>query len=732
MMEILLLLLLRRPHIFTNRNSSGGSSLLRRLLLSIMVIASTTVIRTAYGFAFSCCQSSPIKRTTRNARKVRYQRQRQRHQDQSKDYFYDVTRHNHRSFPSSTTATCTTTLLFLSSDCSTSSSPSSSFSSPSPTTTTTHTRELEMGDEGYATRILQHQQESPQHNNNNDGYNDYDDDNDADAKNQHVQQKQQNGIMRQPPPPMPLSSSSLTSSSSLLSSPFPYIIPHRKITIRSINWYCNGMLPLQIYQVLVKQDKNRNGSENDDNTCTTATNDSSSNTTRLMLSQLLHPPSSSSFSLSSSSSHQEQQTSNIRIDIDTLIEMAKSSTTAADTTTSSSSHDTTSSVYEELSHSSKRMLLNYDQLSTKQKQRLVQKLRIEHLARNNDYYIHPTSTTTTAFATTTSTGNNNKSSLRSPLHVLYVDEHICVTIKPCGIMSVPGPRQNPSLLEYVYHRSVASYDDGYDGDADSDSQDEDNDEDEIPRNRQITRNRRRDQMVVHRLDMGTSGIIVYALTDEALKQLHTDFKCRNVQKTYHALVEGHFLYGSHHLPVTTTTTTTTPLTCVEGEINVALERDPDNPPFMRIAQPRTPETYTEPVLPSTITEDEEEDNTEEDTPKKNHKFWRQAPKDSLTSYTVLSWEYRNGKPVTRIELRPHTGRTHQLRVHCAQGLGHPIVGDEIYGDCSTGDVGNDADPSHIPEEEDEEESHLCLHAQKLCFYHPISRAPMIFEVDPPF
>ena len=708
------LLLRRRSHGSTSRSSrrrsissSSSSSILpiRRMLLIIMVVfATTATTKVASGFG-------------------RYQRRYHRNLQTTNDFYFYPTyrRHHHSSFnsllsssSSSSTSTSRMTsplLLFLSSDdingtssSSYSSSSSSSYSSQI-TATNTRTREVEIIEEGYTPISQQHTQ-------------------------QHTQQQRthnhDNGEKRkarqQTTRSSPLSSSSLS----------PYIIPNRKITIRSINWYCNGMLPLQIYQVLA--------------TATTTT--AAGETTKLMLSQLLHPSlSSSSISMSSSSSQQQEEkeqkkkSSNARnIDIDSLIKISKSSTATA--TDTRSSHDTTSShddnnnninhdrlLYDELSHSSKSMLLNYDQLSTKQKLRLVQKIRIEQLARNNNnYYVHPTSTN----------NNNNKSSSsvssssRSPLHVLYVDEHICVTIKPCGIMSVPGPRQNPSLLEYVYHRSVASYDDGYDGDADSDSQDEDNDEDEIPRNRQITRNRRRDQMVVHRLDMGTSGIIVYALTDEALKQLHTDFKCRNVQKTYHALVEGHFLYGSHHLPVTTTTTTTTPLTCVEGEINVALERDPDNPPFMRIAQPRTPETYTEPVLPSTITEDEEEDNTEEDTPKKNHKFWRQAPKDSLTSYTVLSWEYRNGKPVTRIELRPHTGRTHQLRVHCAQGLGHPIVGDEIYGDCSTGDVGNDADPSHIPEEEDEEESHLCLHAQKLCFYHPISRAPMIFEVDPPF
>ena len=99
----------------------------------------------------------------------------------------------------------------------------------------------------------------------------------------------------------------------------------------------------------------------------------------------------------------------------------------------------------------------------------------------------------------------------------------------------------------------------------------------------------------------------------------------------------------------------------------------------------------------------------------NHKFLREAPKPSKTTWSILSYEYRDGKPVTRLEMRPHTGRTHQLRVHASQVLGTPIVGDDIYG--SGGKNGSYT---------------LCLHAQKLCIHHPISGAAMIFEADAPF
>ena len=111
----------------------------------------------------------------------------------------------------------------------------------------------------------------------------------------------------------------------------------------------------------------------------------------------------------------------------------------------------------------------------------------------------------------------------------------------------------------------------------------------------------------------------------------------------------------------------------------------------------------------------------------DHKLYRQGPKESLTTWSVLSRELvPNDDPegpstvrATRLELRPQTGRTHQLRVHCARVLGAPIVGDEIYGPHSWS-----SSPSR--------RRNLCLHAQELCICHPISGAPMVFESTPPF
>ena len=76
---------------------------------------------------------------------------------------------------------------------------------------------------------------------------------------------------------------------------------------------------------------------------------------------------------------------------------------------------------------------------------------------------------------------------------------------------------------------------------------------------------------------------------------------------------------------------------------------------------------------------------------------------------------RNGKKATRLRLIPRTGRTHQLRVHCAQGLNCPILGDRLYGNPGA-----------------DNEERLRLQARVLEFNHPVSGRQMRFELDPDF
>ena len=92
-------------------------------------------------------------------------------------------------------------------------------------------------------------------------------------------------------------------------------------------------------------------------------------------------------------------------------------------------------------------------------------------------------------------------------------------------------------------------------------------------------------------------------------------------------------------------------------------------------------------------------------------------KQAITHYEVIATE--QGR--TRISLEPKTGRTHQLRLHCAhqEGLATPIVGDALYG---------------IPakENQDQNTQRLCLHAAELTFVHPTKEQLMTLSSAPDF
>ena len=91
---------------------------------------------------------------------------------------------------------------------------------------------------------------------------------------------------------------------------------------------------------------------------------------------------------------------------------------------------------------------------------------------------------------------------------------------------------------------------------------------------------------------------------------------------------------------------------------------------------------------------------------------------AVTKWRRLSIENRYGTKCTRLELEPLTGRTHQLRMHCTYGLGHPILGDTLYGN-----LGLDA-RCNVPR--------MMLQAKKLSFNHPVSGEPVTFELESDF
>ena len=160
-----------------------------------------------------------------------------------------------------------------------------------------------------------------------------------------------------------------------------------------------------------------------------------------------------------------------------------------------------------------------------------------------------------------------------------------------------------------------------------------------------------DALLAHRLDMLTSGIILVAKTMEAYQLLQKQFTDRTVKKKYLAIVEG--TPAKEH-----------------GIIDLPLASDPMNRPLQVV----------------------------------DHEHGKRA----ITEYRVLLAGQRS-----LLALYPHTGRTHQLRMHCAhsEGLGCPIVGDELYGQLA---------------------DRLYLQAQAITFIHPTTGKRMHFELPYPF
>ena len=159
-------------------------------------------------------------------------------------------------------------------------------------------------------------------------------------------------------------------------------------------------------------------------------------------------------------------------------------------------------------------------------------------------------------------------------------------------------------------------------------------------------------LIVHRLDQATSGLLVIAKTKEAHFQLQQQFLSHQVKKKYVAILEKEPSMEEG----------------AEGLVSLPLRPDVLNRPYQIV----------------------------------DHEHGKTA----ITQYQYLGHR--------RIALWPQTGRTHQLRVHCAhaQGLNAPILGDELYGSRSA--------------------DRLYLHAASIQFTHPITHQPLFFESEAPF
>lgn len=170
------------------------------------------------------------------------------------------------------------------------------------------------------------------------------------------------------------------------------------------------------------------------------------------------------------------------------------------------------------------------------------------------------------------------------LDLIYTDDSLLVVNKPAGLLAVPG--RGADKQECLTSRVQRDHPDA---------------------------------LVVHRLDMATSGLMVFALSPAVQRKLSAMFRDRAVEKHYAAIVSGYVV----------------PMI---GEIDLPIAADWANRPLRTIDI--------------------------------------ESGKTALTRFHVLS--HNENTDTTCLDLEPVTGRTHQLRIHTA-AIGHPILGDLLYG-----------------------------------------------------
>lgn len=192
---------------------------------------------------------------------------------------------------------------------------------------------------------------------------------------------------------------------------------------------------------------------------------------------------------------------------------------------------------------------------------------------------------------------------KAPLSYIFTDDDLIIVEKPSGLLSVPG-KTEPDCLEARIRADFP------------------------------------EALTIHRLDMATSGVMVFARNANAQRHIGLQFEKRMTEKTYLARVWGQLAKD-------------------EGQIDLPLITDWPNRPRQMICHERG--------------------------------------KTSLTEWKVIGRE----DAVTRVELYPKTGRSHQLRVHMLT-IGHPILGDRLY----------------APENAYEAAPRLQLHAHKLKLRKP--------------
>ncbi len=242
--------------------------------------------------------------------------------------------------------------------------------------------------------------------------------------------------------------------------------------------------------------------------------------------------------------------------------------------------------------------------------------------------------------------------------VLYADEYIMVVDKPAGMLSVPGKAESVrSEFSDSANISVEEY---------------------FANNSKLKTQNSKFLKAAHRLDMDTSGLLVLARTEEAYVELQRQFASRETVKRYEAVLSG---VPTQNSKLKTQNSSTQPSGCLEA-ISLPLIADINDRPRQRVDM-----EHGKPAL--TLY---------------NIVEVRAVDANTAVAYTTKKVD----KGRTLVHLYPKTGRTHQLRVHCAHplGLACPILGDPLYGT--------------------ERADRMYLHAAELTFRHPVTGETMHF------
>ena len=314
--------------------------------------------------------------------------------------------------------------------------------------------------------------------------------------------------------------------------------------------------------------------------------------------------------------------------------------------------------------------------------------------------------------------------------VLYADEYILVVDKPAGMLSVPGKAEaksefsdsaNISVEEYFAQLTIGTT--GVVGGAgiparttapnysDNNSQCRGQESPrllQLPTNSQFTTNSKF-LKAAHRLDMDTSGLLVLARTEQAYVELQRQFASRETVKRYDAVLSGvpKHIVGGYGIPAVAIANSCSNLSFsgqgLRQECRSLLRLEPFAIQFAKYSSG----CISLPLIADINDRPRQRVDMEHGKPALtlyNIVEVRAADANTAVAYTTKKAD----KSLTLVHLYPKTGRTHQLRVHCAhpQGLACPILGDPLYGI--------------------ERADRMYLHAAELTFRHPITGEPMHF------